>query len=342
RDTLVMGSEPKALLSDIHLANDGDVAKVFDYTAGIAAVSELTKIPLIAGSTLRIGGDLVLGDRLTGCVGCIGFGRNLTPRRNTQPGDVLIMTEGHGGGTIATTALYNGFHEIVKETLNLKNITLAQKLLNSPELEHIHSLTDVTNGGIRGDAFEISKTANVRIKLFKDEFYNLVNPSVLELLTKLEIDAMGVSIDSLLIILPEKYADDILKFIRSSGSEANIIGFVDAAKDKIESDEKKPNVHELFGVQLVRDSSKISRPFNSGMGNSRNLLPDPNILSEDEFQAQELTPKYREEPYTPIKKVANVTPQNQDLIQNAIEEAMKISLDKKDKLKTWMTSKGRI
>jgi hydrogenase maturation factor HypE len=153
---------------------------------------------------------------------------------------------------------------------------------------------------------------------------------------------MGVSIDSLLIILPEKYADDILKFIRSSGSKANIIGFVEAANDKIDSDHNLPKTHRSFGVQLVSDSSKILRPFYSGIGNSENLSPDTNKSAENEFQAQELTPKYREEPYTPIKKVSNVTPQDQESVQKAIEEAMNISLNKKDKLKTWMTSKGRI
>ena len=59
RDTLVMGCLPKAIFSDIHLANDGDVAKIFDYTAGISAVSELTNIPIsdktLIASVITIG-----------------------------------------------------------------------------------------------------------------------------------------------------------------------------------------------------------------------------------------------------------------------------------------------
>ena len=42
--------------SDVHLADDGDVSKLFDHIAGIATVSELIGVPLITGSTLRIGG----------------------------------------------------------------------------------------------------------------------------------------------------------------------------------------------------------------------------------------------------------------------------------------------
>jgi hydrogenase expression/formation protein len=68
RDVCVMGSQPVALLSDLHLADDGEVGKLFDYTAGVCAVSELTGVPLVAGSTLRVGGDMVLGDRLVSAV----------------------------------------------------------------------------------------------------------------------------------------------------------------------------------------------------------------------------------------------------------------------------------
>ncbi|MBE6494598.1 MAG: hypothetical protein E7Z84_08365, partial [Methanosphaera stadtmanae] len=68
RDVCVMGANPVALISDIHLSDDGDIGKLFDYTAGICAVSELTGVPLVSGSTLRVGGDMVLGNRLVGAV----------------------------------------------------------------------------------------------------------------------------------------------------------------------------------------------------------------------------------------------------------------------------------
>ena len=59
RDVYVMGAKPVALLSDIHVADDGDVARVFDYTAGVTAVGEAMGVPLVTGSTLRIGGGMV-------------------------------------------------------------------------------------------------------------------------------------------------------------------------------------------------------------------------------------------------------------------------------------------
>ena len=103
RDVCVMGAEPVAVISDLHLSDDGDVGKLFDFTAGVCAVSELLNVPLVAGSTLRVGGDMVLGDRLVSAVGAIGIsGYPPTARKRAEVGDIILMTEGSGGGTITT------------------------------------------------------------------------------------------------------------------------------------------------------------------------------------------------------------------------------------------------
>ena len=163
RDTYVMGAKPVMLFSDIHVADDGDVAKIFDYTAGITTVGEAMDVPLVTGSTLRIGGDMVLGGRLTGCVGAVGVAEHLTARKETRPGDVLLMTEGAGGGTIATAAIYSGFPEVVEQTINLNFLMTCEQLIQDPVFSEIHAMTDVTNGGLRGDAYEMAETANCRI-----------------------------------------------------------------------------------------------------------------------------------------------------------------------------------
>jgi hydrogenase expression/formation protein len=226
RDVYVMGARPVAMLSDIHVADDGDVGKVFDHIAGITAVADLSNIPLITGSTLRIGGDMVIGERMTGGVGAVGVSTDLTSREQTQVGDVILMTEGAGGGTISTTALYYEMHEIVDETINIKFLEACEKLLDSDLVKHIHAMTDVTNGGIRGDAKEISRTAGVKLIFEEKEMRKLVNPKVLDMLESLEIDYLGVSLDALLIIAPEEYAEDIMKTIRSADVDISVIGKV--------------------------------------------------------------------------------------------------------------------
>ena len=211
RDIYVMGARPVALFSDIHLADDGDVSKVFDYTAGIGAVADVMNVPLVTGSTLRVGGDVVIGDRLTGCVGAVGVAsdQGLTARINAREDDVILLTEGAGGGTITATALYNGRSDVVKETLNLKFLHACDRLLQDGLVTKIHAMTDVTNGGIRGDAEEISKTAHVKLVLEEEKIRRLIDPTVLTMLDDLQIDYMGVSIDSLLIVAPAQLEAEI-------------------------------------------------------------------------------------------------------------------------------------
>lgn len=227
RDVYVMGAKPVALLSDIHVADDGDVAKIFDYTAGVAAVSEAMDVPLVTGSTLRIGGDMVLGSRMTGCVGAVGIAHHLTARKAIQPGDLLLMTEGAGGGTIATAAIYSGFPEIVDETINLHFLKASEALLASDALTGIHAMTDVTNGGLRGDAYEMAETAGCRIVIEEDEIRTLVQPKVLAMLDALEIDYLGVSIDALLVVAPPEVAPEIQRIVGSAGVAMKEIGYAE-------------------------------------------------------------------------------------------------------------------
>ncbi|RZB32707.1 MAG: hydrogenase expression/formation protein [Candidatus Argoarchaeum ethanivorans] len=228
RDIYAMGARPLALLSDIHVADDGDVGKIFDHIAGITAVSDLTGVPLITGSTLRIGGDVVIGERMSGGVGAVGIANTLTSRIRAEPGDKIIMSEGAGGGTISTAALYYGKHEIVEETLNITFIKACELLMQHDLISQIHVMTDVTNGGVRGDAKEISRTAKVKLTFYEDEILPLVNQSVLRMLNELEIDYLGVSLDALLLITPPHAAEKIIQLLSKHNIQARIIGEVTA------------------------------------------------------------------------------------------------------------------
>jgi len=214
------------LFSDIHVADDGDVAKIFDYTAGITTVAELIGVPLVSGSTLRIGGDMVIGDRMTGCVGTVGVADHITARREAASGDLILMTEGAGGGTVATTALYYGYHEVIDRTINLKFLSAADMLLKSDILSSIHAMTDVTNGGLRGDVHEMARTAGMRFIIDEKAALGLVDPEVCRMLTDLEIDPLGVSIDALLVIAPPDIIFKVKSLLAENSIKANIIGKV--------------------------------------------------------------------------------------------------------------------
>lgn len=228
RDVCVMGAEPIAMLSDLHLADDGDVGKLFDFTAGVCAVSELVDVPLVAGSTLRVGGDMVLGDRLVSAVGAVGISQYPpTARKRAESGDVILLTEGSGGGTITTTAIYHGMFDVVWETMDISFIKASEAIFQAGLLPEIHAMTDVTNGGLRGDAHEITKTTGLGLTFYEDKIRAMVNPKVLDMLEKLDIDPLGVSVDSLMIIAPDDIAKKVKKVILDAGVRIDEIGFVD-------------------------------------------------------------------------------------------------------------------
>ncbi|MDD3047758.1 MAG: AIR synthase-related protein [Methanocorpusculum sp.] len=288
RDVYVMGARPVGLISDVHIADDGDVAKLFDYTAGITTVSDALGVPLVAGSTLRIGGDMVLGDRMTGCVGVVGVANHVTARRSSVPGDVLLMTRGAGGGTIATAALYSGNADVVEETINLHFLKACAALIESEVFPHIHAMTDITNGGLRGDVFEIAETAKATVVVEDAPLRGLIAPKVLALLDKLGIDYLGVSLDALLVIAPPEYADEIIRVVGTAGVLMERIGF-------------------------VREGPGVSRLIKDGV--------------EGEF-----LPKFREAPYTPVKKVVDRPGRDFDEMKKGIDRAADAARAKKERV----------
>ncbi|MEM1593727.1 MAG: AIR synthase-related protein [Archaeoglobaceae archaeon] len=278
RDVYVKGAEPVAVFSDIHIADDGDVSKIFDHIAGIATVCEATNVPLVAGSTLRIGGDMVIGERMTGCVGCVGVAMHVLPRRNAKEGDLILLTEGAGGGTITTTAIYYGMHEVIEETINLDFIKAVRSIFSSNLVPKIHSMSDVTNGGIRGDAEEIAKTAKKALVFDFEKLRKSVNPKVLKMLEELKIDFMGVSTDSLMIICPESVAKEVKKAVRDVNVKIEEVGWVESGEGAyvIEDNlrrEIKPRFREsaytplkkVVGEETPRDFEEMRRKIDEAV-----------------------------------------------------------------------------
>ncbi len=137
------------------------------------------------------------------------------------------MTEGSGGGTITTTALYSNHPEIIPETMNIKFIQACDLIFAHPELcEYIHAMTDVTNGGLRNDLYEINSEAHCGVKIDLNQVQTLVNSSVYNLLKEQNVDYLGVSLDSLLIYCHESVADAIIELLQNGGIKIQKIGEV--------------------------------------------------------------------------------------------------------------------
>jgi len=227
RDLYVKGAKPISIMVDIHLGDDADIGKLFDFIAGVSTISDLAKVPITAGSTLRIGGDMVIGNRLVGGISAVGVCDRLLARRNIQAGDKILMTEGAGGGTITTTAIYSGNHDVVKETMNIKFLEACETLLSSDYISEIRAMCDVTNGGLRGDLYEINYEANCGVNIYEENVGNLVNPVVLNMLEKVGVDYLGVSLDALLIYCSESIAEKIINDLKIINIKCDEIGYVD-------------------------------------------------------------------------------------------------------------------
>ena len=259
RDIYVKGGIPISIMVDVHLADDGDIGKLFDFQAGIAAVAELSDVPITAGSTLRIGGDMVIGERLTGGIAGIGIMKYPFFRKNIQISDDILMIEGAGGGTIATTALYSNNPEDLMETININFLKASKCLLNSPDIcKSIHSMSDITNGGLRGDLYEISHEANCGFHINLQKVKDLVNPRILELLERTDVDYLGVSLDSLMIFCDPKISSDVIDLITNENIRISKIGQVIAEKEiYFESESKKRKILPRFRESAYTEIKKV-------------------------------------------------------------------------------------
>jgi hydrogenase expression/formation protein len=88
-------------------------------------------------------------------------------------------------------------------------------------------MTDVTNGGLRGDAHELAHTAGHRVVIEEENVRGIADRKVQEMLDALEIDYLGVSLDSLLIVAPGHAASAIREVIAEAGVRIEEIGRIE-------------------------------------------------------------------------------------------------------------------
>jgi Hydrogenase maturation factor len=150
----------------------------------------------------------------------------------------------------------------------------------------IHAMTDITNGGIRGDANEIAKVAGVKLVFYEKKIRDLVNKKVFDMLERHKIDYLGVSLDSLLIICPEDAVSEVEKVLNGK-IKIDEIGHVEGGE----------------GSEIVIDG-----------------------------RMEEFVPKFRESPYTPVKKIVGEYSKNSDLMREKVRIAADRAIKKKEKM----------
>ena len=135
-----------------------------------------------------------------------------------------------------------------------------------------------------------------------------------------------------------------MDFIHNNGLAAAVVGRVEPKMEPFNVKDNSIPSNQNYGVKLIKKQHKPTHPQNSKKITTNHSGHDKEFdtdNTEDDL-ILELKPKYREEPYTPIKKVVDIVPQDQDLIQSAINHAKNNSLNKKAQIKNWMTEKGKV
>jgi hydrogenase expression/formation protein len=120
-------------------------------------------------------------------------------------------------------------------------------------------MTDVTNGGLRGDIFEMTETAKCRMVVREEDAKALVNPRVQKMLDALQIDFLGVSLDALLIVAPQADAQEIIRTIHATGVECREIGYVEKGKPEsvLVSDGKEADFQPRFRESAYTPVKKV-------------------------------------------------------------------------------------
>ena len=129
--------------------------------------------------------------------------------------------------------MYNGFFDVVWDTMNVNFVQASHALFESDLVKDVHAMTDVTNGGLRGDAHEISNTTGVGLEFYEENIRKMVAPNVLNMLETLNIDPLGVSTDSLMLIVPPDIAEDVKKAVGKYDVAISEIGEVNNSGEPI-------------------------------------------------------------------------------------------------------------
>ncbi|ALU12674.1 hypothetical protein EYM_06300 [Ignicoccus islandicus DSM 13165] len=244
RDVMVAGGEPLLTLIDVHLADDTDLAYLIDVSVGAKVASDACGAEFGGGSTLRIGGDMVWGSRVTG--GSFALGRLVRDlnRFNARPGLKLCSTIGKGGGTVTAIALYHGIEELVELTLNVDFCYQMRRFVRD---ENVKAAFDWTNGGILLDAFEISEELGVKVSLNK-KVYDAVHPKLRKALEELDLDPLSTSVDAI-VLIAEKCPEDTIE-----------IGTIEEGRGVyLEGKELEPSFREAPYTHLKKAVESISK-----------------------------------------------------------------------------------
>ena len=132
-------------------------------------------------------------------------------------------------------------------------------------------MCDVTNGGLRGDLYEINYEANCGVTIYEEKVRNLVNQKVLDMLEKVGVDYLGVSLDALLIYCSKNVSEKIINDLSNQNIKCAEIGYVDDSNQVsiVYKNQEKKTVLPKFRESAY---TKIKQEIGENMPESKEIM----------------------------------------------------------------------
>lgn len=249
-DLLMRGATPKYITSAFIIEEGADTDTLNTIVKSMAQTAKEAGVTVICGDTKVIDGKGGIYINTTG-VGFIDESTNIVSS-NMQEGDSVIVS-GNLGDHHATvlSARMNIENSIKSDNAPLNEMVKAM-LDNKID---IHTMRDVTRGGLGTVLNELADASNVSIELEEEKIP--VNEEVRAFAKILGLDIMHMGNEGKLVaIVPNEQAQKAVEIIRNCkyGENAQIIGKVTAGKGVILKTELggRRAVTTLFGEGLPR------------------------------------------------------------------------------------------
>lgn len=229
-DMLMRGAKPMYLTCGFILKEGTSIDLLKRVVQSMSDTAKEAGVTVVAGDTKVIEGEGEGGILInTTGVGFIPDGLDISATRATE-GDVIIASGfmGDHHAAILSSRLS------IENNIESDNAPLGEMVLSMiEEGVEVHTLRDVTRGGLATVLKELAVTSNLVFEV--DETEVPVNPSVKDFCGLLGLDPMYMGNEGKLIaVVAEKDANKALKIIKSSkyGENAAIIGRVVAPDEK--------------------------------------------------------------------------------------------------------------
>lgn len=221
-DLLMRGATPKYLTCGFIIQEGADTQVLQKVVKSMADTAKEAGVNIVAGDTKVVegNGQIVIN---TAGVGFVPEGINISAK-NITAGDVIIVSGNLGDHHAAIL----GSRLAIDNKIESDNAPLGEMVKGLLEADiPVHTLRDVTRGGLATVLKELSESSRVRIELEEDALP--VSNQVRDFCGLLGLDPLYMGNEGKMIAaVPAEYADKAVEIIRSSryGEKATVIGKV--------------------------------------------------------------------------------------------------------------------